>query len=142
MNAIKHNLKTFQKERVIEVISSYLNSEHEEVVVAYLFGSFITAEFFSDIDIGIIADKDLDRPLDFEFYLENKIERIAKYRADIRLLNKAPLSFCQNVVRYGRVIVDRDPNLRADFEGKILKQYFDFSPFRRRYLNEVLNAPV
>jgi len=142
MKTIKHNLGTYQKERIIELISSYLNSEHEEVVVAYLFGSFVTAESFSDIDIGIIADKDLDRPLDFEFYLENKIERIAKYLTDVRLLNGAPLSFCQNVIRYGRVIIDRDPNIRADFEGKILKQYFDFSPFRRQYLNEVINAPV
>ncbi|MBW2109458.1 MAG: hypothetical protein JRI36_12460 [Deltaproteobacteria bacterium] len=25
-------------------------------------------------------------------------------------------------------------NLRADFQVKILKQYFDFSPFRKRYL--------
>ena len=142
MKTIKHNLDAYQKERVIEMISSYLNSKHEEIVVAYLFGSFITEESFSDIDIGIIADKDLDRPLGFEFYLENKIEMIARYRTDVRLLNGAPLSFCQNVIRHGKVIVDRDPNRRADFEGKILKQYFDFAPFRRQYLNEVINAPV
>ena len=142
MKTIKHNLDTYQKERIIELISSYLKSEHEEIVVAYLFGSFIAEESFSDIDIGIIADKDLDRPLDFEFYLENKIEMLAGYRTDVRLLNRAPLSFCQNVIRHGRVIIDRDPNIRADFEGNILKQYFDFAPFRRQYLNEVINAPV
>lgn len=47
-----------------------------------------------------------------------------------------------NVIRSGRPIVDKDPNLRADFETRILKHYFDFSPFQRRYLREVLNAPV
>jgi len=26
--------------------------------------------------------------------------------------------------------------------GRILKEYFDFAPFRRRYLEEVTNAPI
>lgn len=65
-----------------------------------------------------------------------------KYPMDIRIINRAPLSFCQSVIRNGRIVVDRDPNMRADFEGLILKQYFDFAPFHRRYLCEVKNAPV
>jgi hypothetical protein len=38
--------------------------------------------------------------------------------------------------------LDKDPNLRADFEGQILKQYFDVAYFQRQYLQEVANAPV
>ena len=30
----------------------------------------------------------------------------------------------------------------AKVEGKVLKQYFDFSHFRRRYLSEVIHAPI
>lgn len=139
---MKHYLKPSQKERIIETISSYLRSQYEEIVVAYLFGSFITAESFTDIDVGIVTKVALDMPLNFELDLENKLERIAKYQTDVRIINQAPLAFCQNVIRYGKVIVDRDPNRRADFEGKILKQYFDFFPFRRRYLDEVVDAPI
>ena len=30
----------------------------------------------------------------------------------------------------------------ADFESYVLKKYFDFARFRRRYLSEVINAPI
>jgi hypothetical protein len=85
---------------------------------------------------------DLNKPLDFELELENRLEKAIKYPVDVRILNRAPISFSQNVFRTGRVIIDKNPNMRADFEGRILKQYFDFSPFQQRYLQEVTNAPV
>lgn len=127
---------------IIEAISSYLDFECEDIVVAYLFGSFVTEKSFSDIDVGVLNRMDVARPLESELELENELEKIAKFQVDVRILNSAPLSFCQNVIRYGRVILDRDPTLRSDFEGKILKEYFDFSRFRRQYLAEVRNAPV
>ena len=80
--------------------------------------------------------------LSFELDLEGALERLVKYPVDVRVLNQAPLSFSQNVFRNGRVIIDRNPNLRADFETRILKEYFEIAPFQKRYLQEVLNAPV
>ena len=142
MNTVKHNLRSSQKETVVKKISSYLYTECEDITAAYLFGSFITERAFSDIDLGIIINMELERPLHYELDLESKLERVIKYPMDIRIINRAPLSFSQSVIRNGRVIVDRNPNLRADFEGQILKQYFDFAPFRRRYLSEVIYAPV
>ena len=129
-------------EHVVDRISSYLRDNHDEIVAVYLFGSFNAAEQFSDIDLAVLADSPLDNPLFFEVNLETDLEKIVKYPVDVRVLNKAPLSFCREVIRSGTVIVDQKPNLRADFQGKILKQYFDFSPFRRRYLSEVVNAPI
>ena len=138
----KHSLKLSEKEKVIELISSYLLDKRKEVAAAYLFGSFSNAEFFSDIDLGILMERVIAKPLNFEMKLERELENIADYQVDIRVLNKAPISFCQNVIRGGKIIVDRDPNFRADFEGIVLREYFDFYPFRRRYLEEVLNAPI
>ena len=142
MRTMKHILKSFQKEAVVKKISATLNRECEEIIAAYLFGSFVTEDSFSDIDLGVVTHMEPDSPLNYEFNLESKLESIIKYPMDIRILNQAPLSFCQNVIRNGRIVVDRDPNRRADFEGLILKEYFDFAPFRRRYLSEVKNAPV
>jgi len=138
----KHRLKDSQRELVINRISSYLMDKHGEIVAVYLFGSFNAAEPFSDIDLAVLVDSPLDDPLFFEINLEIELEKIVKYPVDVRILNKAPLSFCGEVIRSGTVIVDQNPNLRADFQGKILKQYFDFTPFRRRYLSEVVNAPI
>lgn len=139
---MKHRLTSSQKNHLITEIASYLDRAHKDIAVAYVFGSFIAAESFSDVDIGILTSDEVTSSLNFELLLESEIDKIAQYQADVRLLNGAPLSFCQNVIRHGRVILERNPNLRADFEGRILKQYFDFSHFRRRYLHEVTNAPV
>ena len=142
MNNKKQYLKASEKEDIVSAISSHLQRECAEIAAAYLFGSFVKEEAFSDIDLGILMNTDFERPLEYELELESRLERILKYPVDIRIINGAPLSFCQNVIRHGRVIVDRDPNLRADFEGQTLKQYFDFARFRRQYLAEVKNAPV
>jgi predicted nucleotidyltransferase len=50
MNTTKHSLKSSQQEAVVKKISSYLHSECDEITAAYLFGSFVTEDSFSDID--------------------------------------------------------------------------------------------
>ena len=139
---MSHTLSRSDKEKVIQIISSHFSQQYDEIFSVYIFGSFISERHFSDIDIGIITAMDLSKPPDFELKLENRLEKLIKYPVDIRILNRAPISFSQNVFRTGRVIIDKNPNMRADFQGRILKQYFDFSPFRQRYLQEVTNAPV
>ncbi|MBW1957538.1 MAG: nucleotidyltransferase domain-containing protein [Deltaproteobacteria bacterium] len=139
---MSHTLSRSEKEKVIQIISSHFFQQYDEIFSVYIFGSFISKRHFSDIDIGIITDMDLNKTLDFELKLENRLEKLIKYPVDVRILNQAPISFSQNVFRAGRVIIDKNPNMRADFEGRILKQYFDFSPFQQRYLQEVTNAPV
>ena len=139
---MSYTLSRSEKEKVIQIISSHFFQQYDEILAVYIFGSFISERHFSDIDIGIINAMDLSKPLDFELKLENRLEKLIKYPIDVRILNRAPISFIQNVFRAGRVIIDKNPNMRADFEGRILKQYFDFSPFRQKYLQEVTNAPV
>jgi len=139
---MSHTLSRAEKEKVIQIISSHFLQQYDEILAVYIFGSFISERHFSDIDVGIITAMDLNKPLDFELKLENRLEKLIKYPVDVRILNRAPISFSQNVFRTGRVIIDKNPNMRADFEGRILKQYFDFSPFQQRYLQEVTNAPV
>ena len=142
MKKKKYTISKIQRVRIAENISSYLEENLEGITTAYLFGSFAEDTPFSDIDLGVLIKNDLERAIFFEFELENRLEKIFKHSVDVRILNRAPLSFCQNVIRHGKVILDRDPNLRADFEGNILKQYFDYSRFRKQYLKEAVNAPI
>jgi predicted nucleotidyltransferase len=139
---MKYRLTKKRREQIIHKIASHLLKGYPDVMTAYVFGSFLTSRFFSDIDLGVFLTTASDSMLDFELSLESRISRIARYPVDVRVLNRAPISFTQNVFRTGKVILDRDPNIRADFEGRILKLFFDFSHFRRRYLREVTNASV
>lgn len=138
---MKHSLTNIQKEDTLRRIASDLNG-HEEITVAYVFGSFNNPVCFSDIDIALLTDEKITDSLNYELELEIELEDAVKYPVDVRVINNAPLAFCQNVIRHGRIILQRDPNLHADFMGRILKEYFDFVPFRRRYLKEVTNAPI
>jgi len=142
MKKNKHTLKPDQKKKLLSTISSYLEQNLKEVVAAYLYGSLAAGLPFSDIDLGVLIKNNLGQTLKFELDLENRLEKIVKYSVDVRVLNGAPLSFCQNVIRHRKVILDRDPNFRADFEGQVLKQYFDLAYFQRQYLVEIANAPV
>jgi len=139
INAVKHQLKPSEKDRIIRELSIYLLKHHEEIVAAYCYGSFLT-DVFADIDLGLLLYIAPEEPVTYEMSLETELEKLISYRIDIRVINQAPISFCQAVVR-GKVIVDLDPNRRAGFETRVLKEYFDFAPFRQRYLAEVLNAP-
>ena len=139
---MKYTIDSSQKEKLIEIFANQLEKQDKEIRFAYIFGSFISERYFSDIDLGIVLGVDLKSPLDFEIELENRLEKIAELPVDVRVLNNAPISFTQNVFRTGRVILDKYPNIRADFEGRILKEYFDFARYHRAYLQEVINAPV
>ena len=136
---IKHTITKQDKEKITKTISSYLQN-HKEIVAAYLFGSYVSGQPYGDIDLGILVRNEPENPLEYEFELEIKLEELVKFAVDIRILNKAPVSFVQNVIRHGQIIIDSKPNIRSDFESYILRKYFDFAPFRRRYLAEVINA--
>jgi len=73
---------------------------------------------------------------------ENNIEKLISIPVDVRVMNAAPLSFQYQVIHDGRVMIDREPQHRAEYEGQILKQYFDFSRYRKRYLKEAVYAPL
>ena len=139
---MKHTLPTMDRERLTRRIASFLSRQYEEILTAYIFGSFVQFDAFSDIDIGLIVGDEIPNLLEFELTLEDKIENLVNYNVDVRVLNNAPIAFSQNVFRTGRVILDKNPNFRADFEGLILKKYFDFAPFRQRYLKDVFDALV
>ena len=138
---IKHNITKREKEKLTKTISSYLQ-QNREIFAAYLFGSYVTGEPFGDIDLGILIRNEPKNLLEYAFELEIKLEALVKFAVDVRVLNKAPVSFVQNVIRHGQIIIDSKPNTRSDFESYILRKYFDFAPFRRRYLAEVINAPI
>ena len=138
----KYAPQNYEKEKLIRKLSTYLSQQSEDLTAAYVHGSFIKSEHFSDIDLAVLMRTKTEETLTFELDLENEIGKLLELPVDVRILNAAPLSFCQNVVRHGKVILDRDANFRSDFEGKVLKMYFDFSRYRRRYLAGVSNAPV
>lgn len=130
-----------KKDEIAETIASLL-APHREIHTIYLHGSFLTGDSFADIDLGLLLEHPPENLMEYEFEIEIEIERQVNFPVDIRVLNMAPASFIQNVIRHGKVILDKKPNKRSDFESYSLRKYFDFTPFRKRYLTEVIDAPI
>lgn len=131
------------KQDIIIKIATHLQ-QRPEVIFAYIFGSFAESkERFNDIDIGVFVKTTvLKDALLLEFSLDNGLEKIIGLPVDVRIINHAPVYFSYQVIRPRMIIMDKEPNIRADFESKVFKAYFDLVRFRGEYLKEVVNAPI
>jgi len=129
-----HTLNDIQKKEIIDELTRLLR-EREEIIFAYLHGSFLTHDF-RDIDIAVYLKKDEDVLYEVELGVE--LEKILKFPVDVRVLNSAPLTFKFKVIKDGLLLFSRDERIRSDFEALTISEYHDFSYFRRRYRREVL----
>ncbi len=114
----------------------------ENILFAYLHGSFLSEEEFNDIDIALYLDEKTAKeiePVDFELSLSLKIEKSLKVPVDIKILNYAPLGFRYQVTK-GYLLVSHLDSKREEFLCKTWSEYFDFQPVAKIYLEEVLSA--
>ena len=137
----KRSVSQKEKDKFVKTILSFLE-HHQEINTVYLFGSFLSGESFADIDLGLLLKYTPENLFEYEVEIELELEKRVNIAIDVRVLNNAPVSFVQNVIRHGKVILDMEPNIRSDFESYSLRKYFDFVSFRRRYLSEVIDAQI
>ena len=113
---------------------------------AYIYGSALSFDKPRDIDIAVyLFPKEFEKlthdgevNLSFAIPLEMHLEKQIKRKIDVQVLNRAPLGFRYRVITDGRLIVDKDSNARCDFEYLSRVEYYDFSPRRKEYLQEVM----
>jgi len=129
------------KNRIKQVLK-----ERAEVLFAYIHGSILYSDNPKDIDVAVFLNPkeynklayEGEQTIGFAIPLEIEIEMHLNQKVDLQILNKAPLSFRHNVITHGDVIIDKDSELRCDFEYLSRVEYFDFRPKRERYLREVM----
>lgn len=125
-----------KREEIIQKLISLLGYK-DEILFAYMHGSFLVSKNFRDIDIAVYLDEaNSKEQLKYELRLEEELTRELNYPVDVRSLNQAPPSFAYAVIKNGRRILVNDEDKRVDFEMRTLQKYFDFLPFLRRYLQE------
>lgn len=135
------NLPIEERERVKEVLSRMLEKK-EDVLFAYLHGSFAEGGAFRDIDIAVFVEESAiprEKALDFEMVLSLEIEEMIKVPVDVKVINYAPLGF-QYYSTAGVLINCKQDDLRVDFLTKMRSLYFDFKPISERFLKEMLHA--
>jgi len=121
----------------------YSLEKRPNLLFAYVYGSFMTAERFRDIDVAVYLKQAPSTPVQAELEIETELANLIKsYLVEVRILNNAPLSFRYNVIKSGKPIIVVDDDARTEFEEATLSHYFDFSPFRKMYLKETLGHGI
>ena len=105
---------------------------------AYLFGSKAKgyANKVSDWDIAVYFSDPMDEIGRWPaFELEAKLARAVRGRVQVTVLNAllSPL-FGFEIMKDGVVLLDRDPNLRMEFENRTLRYYHDWQYFLKRQM--------
>jgi predicted nucleotidyltransferase len=116
---------------------------HPEIVFAILYGSAAERVDFRDIDVAVYVDEALlpqREHLGYAFDLADRLQRALVSKVDVRVINRAPLSFRYNVSR-GVPICARDEAALADFLSRTWDEYFDFEPVANKYLDYMRTSP-
>jgi len=96
-----------EKERILNRIRDMLMRE-DKVLLAIVFGSFVTLESFRDIDIAVYS---LDTSLNYIAKLGAKLELELGIPVDIVPITELDPYFKRSILTKGRVILERVPGI-------------------------------
>jgi len=105
---------------IIQIVRELLE-KNKNIAFAYLFGSFVKEDKYGDIDIGIYLTALPDNVFVVTSELKHKISRelaeinipVVADKIDVLVLNSISFAFLNRIFREGKLIVDRDPELRT-----------------------------
>lgn len=124
--------------RVSEVFGRYPN-----VVAAYVFGSRARGDFRedSDWDIGVLLLQGFEAH-DFLEFLEDLRSALGVdfEKLNLAVMNDVDIDFAFQILSEGKLLYEKDADLRSDLEVNIIKRYIDAKPLlelRRKRLEEL-----
>ncbi len=130
-----YELSLEEKYRIVERVRRLLEKE-EDIIFAYVHGSFVERRFFRDIDIAIWLK---DVTISFYYVVEFPTKVNIGIPLDMQVLNEAPLPFKYHVFTEGTLLISNDENLRAKVTDKVLRMYMDLELLVKREKKIVMN---
>ena len=113
-----------------------------EIVFAVLHGSFPAGDHYRDIDVAVWVVPSARPETGWHRYaVDVAAELTVSLGApvDVQVLNEAPLAFRYHAMN-GRLLVVRDEELFHTVRERTWDDYFDFLPFARENLREMLGG--
>ncbi len=104
----------------------------------YLFGSYARKKTkpFSDIDICVIMDKDIQKKR------REEILSCSSRKIDISIFSDLPLNVRFRIFKEGKVLYQKDELFLHRTRSNTLKSYLDFKPIIDRHYNRILDKHV
>jgi hypothetical protein len=110
-------------EERIRRLRHFFDRHYPGIVAVYLYKPVFGPGPLVDIDLGILLAATPEATLPAEAEVEWMIQNAVGLEADVRILNGGPPTFVGQVIRGGRLIVDRDAALRKELSEGHLRRY-------------------
>lgn len=104
------------------------------MIFAYLFGGLAKGgpNPLSDVDIAVYVG--VKKTLDYLELFSGITRVLGTDEVDLVVLNDAPLSLAGRILQNRRLLVDKAPYLRHEYESLALREFFDFAVKEREIL--------
>ena len=117
-----------------------LLEDREEILFAYLHGSFLHTEGYRDVDVAVYVDpKKVSDFMEYELELSVELEAVVGLPIDVKVLNSAPPAFRYRVLS-GELLFVRDERSWLEFYDLTVREYLDFKPFEKEMMREMLHS--
>lgn len=126
------------KEKIIKYIQEYFEQQ-EDILFAYLYGSFVNQDRYRDIDLAVYSKNPELMKLGS---MRTDLVRHTNMEIDLCYLNGLPNtnpSFAYEIVTTGELVHNDTPDRHDEYKVKAFLAYFDTAPLRDRMNKAFIN---
>ena len=119
------------RQKIAESVRSILASS-EDIVFAYIYGSFARGEPVRDLDVALYPTEDKD--FLFAIDIAALLRRDTGFEVDVTVMNHAPVALQFAILRDGVLLFSKDEALRTALIERVSRQYREYTHFRDLFL--------
>jgi predicted nucleotidyltransferase len=118
------------KTEIIKTVKDFLYPKHE-ILFCFVFGSFVSRDFYHDIDLAVYIQKsfnynDLSKfPYGYISHIQSNLSFLLRENVDLIILNNSDLLLQKNVINNRIIVFEKDKSLRVEFENLVRKKFND-----------------
>ena len=127
-----HRMGSDERRRVLEVLKRAILGELSGVLIVAVFGSFVDAPAFRDIDTAVYLENVSEDPLDLEWRLSDRLTGVLGIPVDVKVLNTAPPMVRYRILRRGIILYEASPGLSERIAFASAREHMDMALKRLR----------
>ena len=124
-------LHSEQRQRIVQCLRDILAS-HEDIIFAYIYGSFARGEPVRDLDVALYTTGEKD--FLFATDIAAMLRRETGFEVDVTVMNHTPVALQFAILRDGWLLFSNDEALRTTLIERVSRQYREYAHFRDLFL--------
>jgi len=119
------------QQKIAQRVRSILVSS-EDIILAYIYGSFARGEAVRDLDVALYTTEDKD--FLFAIDVAALLRKDTGFEVDVTVMNHAPVALQFAILRDGLLLFSKDEALRMALIERVSRQYREYTHFRDLFL--------